>query len=136
MQSIDPTDQSIESSSVTDVIVDPAKLAEFPIDWQQLRQLSEGNEEFELELLHIFAVETFSRLQQAETAVLQRDQALLAHMAHQIKGGSGSIGMHLLMQLAQQLEAAAQVQDWEAATGQIEPMKRLLTYVQSLLHVP
>ncbi len=136
MQSIDPTDQSIESSRMTDLIVDPETRAEFPIDWQQLRQLSEGNEEFELELLHIFAAETFSRLQQAQTAILQRDQSSLAHIAHQIKGGSGSIGMHLLMQLAKELEVSAKVQDWEKATSQIEPMIRLLTYVQSLLHIP
>ena len=135
MRSTDPADKFIESSSVADVIIDPATRAEFPIDWQQLRRLSEGNEEFELELLHIFAAETFSRLQQAQTAILQRDQILLAHIAHQIKGSSGSIGMHLLMQLAKELEASAKVQDWEKATSQIEPMTRLLTYVQSLLHM-
>ncbi len=114
---------------------DPAQ-AEFPIDWQQLRQLSEGNEEFELELLQIFLTETRSLLQQAQQAILRRDAPPLAHIAHQIKGGSGNIGMREIVRLARELEQSTQVRDWESATNQVEQITRSLNYVQNFLHSP
>ncbi len=114
---------------------DPAQAA-FPIDWQQLRQLSEGNEEFELELLQIFLTETRSLLQQAQQAILRRDAPPLAHIAHQIKGGSGNIGMREIVRLARELEQSTQVRDWESATNQVEQITRSLNYVQNFLHVP
>jgi HPt (histidine-containing phosphotransfer) domain-containing protein len=110
--------------------------AELAIDWHQLRQLSEGNEEFELELLHIFATETGLLLQQGQQAILQRAQSPLAHIAHRLKGSSGSIGIHKIAQLAQALEQSARAQDWDNAASQIEQLTRLLTDIQNLLHAP
>jgi histidine phosphotransfer protein HptB len=106
------------------------------IDWQQLRQLSEGNEEFELELLHIFLTETRSLLHQAQQAIRRRDAPPLAHIAHQIKGGSGNIGMCEIVRVARELERSAQIPDWESAANQVEQITRSLNYVQNLLHAP
>jgi HPt (histidine-containing phosphotransfer) domain-containing protein len=110
--------------------------AEFPIDWQQLRQLSDGNEEFELELLHIFVTETQSLLQQAHQAILHSEAMPLAHIAHQIKGGSGNIGMREIVRCARELERSAQQSDWETAANQIEEIRRSLNHVQNFLHAP
>jgi histidine phosphotransfer protein HptB len=142
MQSTDfmdyPTDRNTVTHSIDPV---PAKFPMFKerpeaIDWQQLRQLSEGNEEFELELLHIFLTETRSLLLQAQQAILRRDAPPLAHIAHQIKGGSGNIGMREIVRVARELERSAQVPDWESAANQVEQITRSLNYVQNFLHAP
>ncbi len=134
MQSTDLIDDSIDLNAVTQPS-DPAQ-AEFPIDWQQLRLLSEGNEEFELELLNIFVTETRSLLQQARHVILSQDAPPLAHIAHQIKGGSGNIGMREIVRVARELEQSAQSGDWENATNQVEQISRSLNYVQNFLHAP
>ncbi len=134
MQSTDFMDYPTARITVTHPS-DPAQ-AEFPIDWQQLRQLSEGNEEFELELLHIFLTETRSLLQQAQQAILRRDAPPLAHIAHQIKGGSGNIGMREIVRVARELEQSSQLPDWEGAANQVEQITRSLNYVQNFLHAP
>jgi histidine phosphotransfer protein HptB len=143
MQSTDFMDYPTDRITVTHP-TDPAP-AEFPmvddnrpeaIDWQQLRQLSEGNEEFELELLHIFLTETRSLLHQAQQAILRRDAPPLAHIAHQIKGGSGNIGMREIVRIARELERSAQERDWESAANQLEQISRSLNYVQNFLHAP
>jgi histidine phosphotransfer protein HptB len=134
MQSTDLMDDPIDPNAVTQPS-DPAQ-AEFPIDWQQLRLLSEGNEEFELELLNIFVTETRSLLQQARHVILSQDAPPLAHIAHQIKGGSGNIGMREIVRFARELEQSAQSGDWESATNQVEQISRSLNYVQNFLHAP
>jgi histidine phosphotransfer protein HptB len=134
MQSADFMDYSTNRNTVTHPS-DPAQ-AEFPIDWQQLRLLSEGNEEFELELLNIFVTETRSLLQQARQSILAQDAPPLAHIAHQIKGGSGNIGMREIVRVARELEQSAQIPDWESAANQVEQITRSLNYVQNFLHAP
>jgi HPt (histidine-containing phosphotransfer) domain-containing protein len=142
MQSTDFLDYPIDQNTVTHP-TDPAPI-ERPlfgdrpeaIDWQQLRQLSEGNEEFERELLHIFVTETRSLLQQAQQAILRNDAPPLSHIAHQIKGGSGNIGMHEIVRVARELEQSAQTEDWESAANQLAQIRRSLNDVQNLLHAP
>jgi histidine phosphotransfer protein HptB len=134
MQSADFMDYPTNRNTVTHPS-DPAQ-TEFPIDWQQLRLLSEGNEEFELELLNIFVTETRSLLQQARQAILSQNAPPLAHIAHQIKGGSGNIGMREIVRVARELEQSAQAPDWESAANQIEQISRSLNYVQNFLHAP
>jgi histidine phosphotransfer protein HptB len=136
MQSTDFLDYPTDQNTVTHP-TDPAR-TERPeaIDWQQLRQLSEGNEEFELELLQIFVTETRSLLQQAQQAILRHDAPPLSHIAHQIKGGSGNIGMHEIVRVARELEQSAQTGDWESAANQLTQIRRSLNYVQNLLHAP
>lgn len=78
-----------------------------PIDWHQLHQLSDGNEEFERELLQIFFVETKTRLQLLEAAIATQDYDTLQYLAHQIKGASGNVGLREMWQTAAQLEQDA-----------------------------
>lgn len=134
MQSTDFRDFPTDQNDVTHSF-DPIK-TELPIDWRQLRQLSEGNEEFELELLNIFLTETTSLLQQGQQAILHSQSKALHHVAHQIKGSSGNIGMNEIVHFAKALEQAAQNHDWETASNQIEQIHRSLNYVQNFLQTP
>jgi histidine phosphotransfer protein HptB len=113
-----------------------AARAALPIDWQQLQQLSEGNEAFELELLQIFLTETERLLQHAQRALLAHDIPQLNYVAHQIKGGSGNIGMGEMVRLAKALEQQAKAQDWENATTSLAQLNRSLTHVQTFLQSP
>jgi histidine phosphotransfer protein HptB len=113
-----------------------AARAALPIDWQQLQQLSEGNEAFELELLQIFLTENQRLLQHAQRALLAHDIPQLNYVAHQIKGGSGNIGMGEMVRLAKALEQQAKAQDWENATTSLAQLNRSLTHVQTFLQSP
>jgi histidine phosphotransfer protein HptB len=108
----------------------------FPIDWAQLHLLSEGNEEFELELLSIFWTETHSRLQVAQTAVLTADFAALHYVAHQMKGASGNVGLHDVWRIASELEKMAHRADLTGAEALLLELSRCLNYVQAFLTGP
>jgi histidine phosphotransfer protein HptB len=110
--------------------------AALPIDWRQLSQLSDGNEEFELELLEIFAIETGKLLHSAHQAVIGQDAQTLHHVAHQIKGGSGNIGMVEMVRFARELEQQAHKQDWHSAVNCLDQISRSLSYVQNFLQAP
>ena len=75
-----------------------------PIDWKQLHALSDGNEEFEVELLKIFFVEAKTQLQCLSLAILESDLPTIEHLAHKLKGSSGNIGLFDLYQHASLLE--------------------------------
>ncbi len=78
-----------------------------PIDWKQLHALSDGNEEFEVELLKIFFVETKTQLQLLSLAILESNLPTIEHLAHKLKGSSGNIGFFDLYQHASLLEHQA-----------------------------
>ena len=75
-----------------------------PIDWKRLHDLSDGNPEFEVELLKIFFVETKTQLQILSVAILKSDLPTIEHLAHKLKGSSGNIGLFDLYQHAILLE--------------------------------
>jgi histidine phosphotransfer protein HptB len=110
--------------------------AALPIDWTQLSQLSDGNEEFELELLEIFAIETGKLLHNAHQAVIGQDATKLSHVAHQIKGGSGNIGMVDMVRFARQLEEQAHQRDWLSAVHSLDQISHALNCVQNFLQSP
>lgn len=84
-----------------------ATAAIVPIDWKQLHSLSDGNEEFEVELLEIFFVETETQLQVLSLAIRESDLPTIEHLAHKLKGSSGNIGFLGLHQHASLLEHQA-----------------------------
>jgi histidine phosphotransfer protein HptB len=77
------------------------------INWKQLHALSEGNQEFEVELLKIFFVETKTQLQLLSLAIEEDNIRTIEHLAHQIKGSSGNIGFLNLSEQAHRLEQQA-----------------------------
>jgi histidine phosphotransfer protein HptB len=77
------------------------------INWKQLHALSEGNQEFEVELIKIFFVETKTQLQLLSLAIEERNLKTVEHLTHQIKGSSGNIGLLKLSQQASRLEQQA-----------------------------
>ncbi|PSB02647.1 Hpt domain-containing protein [Merismopedia glauca] len=74
------------------------------IDWYQLSQLSEGNSEFELELLQMFTEDVPIYIEEIKTALANQDLVTLNRVAHQIKGSSGNVGAKKIESLAAELE--------------------------------
>lgn len=103
------------------------------IDWKQLHKLSDGNAEFELELLKIFFVETKTRIQLAESALADRDCHTLQYLAHQIKGASGNVGLRAMWQAATELERQARQQDLSHGSLLLTQLSNSLLVVQEVL---
>lgn len=104
-----------------------------PIDWQRLHHLSEGSQEFEVELLKIFFVETKTRLQLLSIALAESDRDAVEHLAHQIKGSSGNLGFMAMYQTAAQLENQCRAQDISQSPDLLEELIYQLSLVQTFL---
>lgn len=83
------------------------------IDWEHLHQISDGNAEFERELLEIFVEDTEQHLDAAQTAIgawrdskdtTPQNKAQLAQIAHHVKGSSANVGLYQMQKAALQLE--------------------------------
>ncbi len=104
-----------------------------PIDWQQLGLLSDGNEEFERELLGIFLEETQQRIESAQQALFSEDYPQLRAAAHQMKGASGNVGMQAFWEMAAKLEYKAKLENLEGVDVLLMEMRRSITYIEIYL---
>ena len=102
-------------------------------DWEHLHQLSDNNEEFELELLHVFVENTGQHLKALETAIAERQFRHLEYAAHHIKGASANVGLTAMSAIADQLEQQARQQQLSNATEQLTQLQHLLDEVQLFL---
>jgi histidine phosphotransfer protein HptB len=75
-----------------------------PIDLEHLAQLSEGDRDFEEELLMLYLQDTTEQLTRLKTAAIAQDWQTLHQTAHHIKGASGNVGAPAIADIAAQLE--------------------------------
>ncbi|MCA6605516.1 MAG: Hpt domain-containing protein [Pseudanabaena sp. M007S1SP1A06QC] len=76
-----------------------------PIDLEQLNQISEGDTEFEMEVLQIYVEDVQQRLEGIRLAITGGDQLQVMKEAHHIKGSSSNVGAIQMRDLAVKLEA-------------------------------
>ncbi|HCF26170.1 MAG TPA: ATPase, partial [Cyanobacteria bacterium UBA11049] len=103
------------------------------LDWSQLHQLSEGNTEFELELLQMFVEDSQICLLAIKAAIAANDFQLLQPLAHQLKGASANVGATSVYLDAQKLEKLPQHQ-LEEANRLISNMEAFIYQVQVYLN--
>lgn len=105
------------------------------MNWEHLHCLADGNQEFELELLHLFLEDTQVHLERARFAIVNQDFALLEQEAHHMKGASANVGATPIRTAATQLEQQGKQQQLADATdllAEIEAALRLIqTYVET-----
>lgn len=77
------------------------------INWANLHKLSEGNLDFELELLKIFVEDSTNYLKLLDIASARNDSKQIEQIAHHIKGASANLGAIEIMEAAAQLEISA-----------------------------
>ncbi len=75
------------------------------IDLEYLSQLSDGDREFEAELLSVYLEDTASHLAALEEAVTAGSVDRIEREAHHIKGASGNVGALGMNILAAELES-------------------------------
>jgi histidine phosphotransfer protein HptB len=104
--------------------------ANLPINLEHLRQLSEGDTEFELELLQVFVEDTQSHLDTAINAIAANDYKTLEREVHQIKGASGNVGAEAMQALALVLERQAQKEELINPSDFIAQLEEYLSQVK------
>ncbi len=113
--------------------VNKAPKATLAIDWNQLSQLSEGNREFEVELIKLFFVETKTLLTLLADAIDLQDIRQVEYIGHQIKGSSGTIGFRAMSQIAGQLEQQARHQNLNLASSGLQALTQWILEIQNFL---
>lgn len=103
------------------------------IDWEHLHQISDGNEEFELELLQVFIKDTQTHLLAAETAIAEQDYGAIEQEAHHIKGASGNVGIKTMQTVAATLEQQARQQQVEDGLSSISQLEEVLRQIQAFV---
>lgn len=103
---------------------------EDPIDLAELQEFYADDLE---DVLHTFVESTSKAVQEIEFSIRDRDDASLAHLAHEMKGSSASVGAKNLAKLALFLERAAGLRDWVEARDTFEALVVSFERVQRFL---
>ena len=104
-----------------------------PIDVEHLHQISEGDTEFELELLQVFVEDTQEHIAKARLAISLQDYQLLSREAHHMKGSSGNVGSHAMQALAHELENLSKQQSIEQTDAILVQLEQQLLQVQDFM---
>jgi histidine phosphotransfer protein HptB len=124
------TSNGVRSTVLSTAPLNQSKLA---IDWVQLYQLSDGNQEFEVELIKLFFVESKTLLTHLSNAILRQDCLQVEHLAHQLKGSSGNLGFRVMSSIAGKLELQAKYRNLEFATEQVQELMQWILEIQKFL---
>jgi histidine phosphotransfer protein HptB len=81
-----------------------------PLDIAYLSELSDGDPDFEKELLEVFLEDIPIHITAIQHAITTQDWPQLHRAAHQIKGASANIGANTLATFAHNLEQATEPQ--------------------------
>ena len=123
----------IESLNQTRVKSSTASKAMLAIDWNQLTQLSEGNREFEMELMKLFFVETKTLLTLLADSIALQDIRQVEYIGHQLKGSSGNMGFRAMSQIADQLEQQARQQNLSLASSLLQELTHWMLEIQNFI---
>jgi HPt (histidine-containing phosphotransfer) domain-containing protein len=103
------------------------------INWDRLHQISDGDGEFEIELLQMLAEDLQEQMVLLTAAVTDRDSTALKHLAHYLKGATANLGLTVMSGLAQKLEGTAATEQYEEAAQLVTSFQnqqdRLLAYL-------
>ncbi|TYQ29022.1 Hpt domain-containing protein [Pseudanabaena sp. UWO311] len=95
---------------------------ESPINLEQLHQISEGDIEFEIEVLKVYVEDISQRLNKIRAAIVGNKWAQIMGEAHHLKGASSNVGAFQVQALALQLEDLNHSQDSKKALELIDEM--------------
>lgn len=96
--------------------------SEPPVNLEQLHQISEGDIEFEIEVLQVYVEDISQRLIKIRTELVSNRWSQIMGEAHHLKGASSNVGAFQVQTLALQLEELHQSQDSKKALELIDEM--------------
>ncbi|GBO53939.1 signal transduction histidine kinase [Pseudanabaena sp. lw0831] len=95
---------------------------ESPVNLEQLNQISEGDIEFEIEVLQVYVEDVSQRLSKIRDEIVSNKWSQIMGQAHHLKGASSNVGALQIQILALHLEELNHSQDSEKALEIIEEM--------------
>jgi CheY-like chemotaxis protein len=105
------------------------------VDWVRLKEISEGDSAFQLELVQEFIKEVATFITQAKQALIDQDWNTIANIAHQIKGGSSSVAVQVMPEVARQLRNEALVKNQDSAAQLIAQLEQILERLKGHMDV-
>jgi len=105
-----------------------------PVNLVRLNAASEGDEEFEMELIDMFILDTENRVATLETLINDKSDNLVVKIeAHTVKGSSGNIGADSMREYSGQLEAMAKKDSMQGAEEVFSLLKTEFERVKEFL---
>jgi HPt (histidine-containing phosphotransfer) domain-containing protein len=89
------------SASITNDVLDVETLKAF----EKIK--SDDGSDFVIELIDLYLEGTPQRIQAIREAAFEKEWVVLKRIAHTIKGSSGTLGLHRIAQVCQELEATS-----------------------------
>jgi PAS domain S-box-containing protein len=104
-----------------------------PIDLARLREITQGDIEFERDLLMAFAATCEAAQIDLATARRSKDHSLLERAAHKLKGASGNVQALALYDLCAELEDRAQVANDAEIESQVDRISCAIDVIKDYL---
>lgn len=122
------------SETVQAPAFDPSCLSAL-IDWKHLHALSDGNAEFEFELLQLFIEDSLRHVAGLKQAIALENFSEVAQEAHHLKGASANVGAVVIQALSNQLEQEAHQQHSTQLTYLLTNLEASLKELQDLIEL-
>jgi PAS domain S-box-containing protein len=105
------------------------------IDWSRLEEIAGGDPSFQLEMVQEFIKNAQTFLAEAKLALAAKDYVTLANKAHQIKGGSASVAVQSISDVASQLHEQAKANNLESAHQLVAQLEQMLEQLKAFRNV-
>jgi HPt (histidine-containing phosphotransfer) domain-containing protein len=103
------------------------------IDWERLSQISDDDEEFQLELLNMLATDITEQIIIIRSAIEQQSSKELQELGHYLKGATANVGVESIASIARQIEEAGRAEQFELAATHLAALSaqqnQLLAYL-------
>lgn len=106
---------------------------EVPVDLARLSEISEGDAEFQRELLQVFLEDAVVYLEELNNALEKEDYVTLARRAHQLKGSSATVAIYKMPEIAAQIEHQAEEKQLLGASDLVIELEQILERIQSFI---
>jgi HPt (histidine-containing phosphotransfer) domain-containing protein len=103
------------------------------IDWERLSQISDDDEEFQLELLNMLAADITEQLVIIQSAIEHQSSKELQELGHYLKGATANVGVVSIATISRQLEDHGRANQFELAATCLAALttqqQKLLAYL-------
>jgi HPt (histidine-containing phosphotransfer) domain-containing protein len=100
------------------------------VNLEHLKIVTDGDQEFEAELIHLYVEDVTNRLLQIEKLLAAETAEVLIREAHTVKGASSNVGAEGVRSIAAEIEKLAKDGQIEAAAGRYEELREAFIQTQ------